>query len=80
VKLSVNIKIELCEYTLKNIVNEINADQNMKKDRTLTSTEYFITSQIFIEVLGVNFLHKRPSYNISWLDSRKYSFENEIIE
>ncbi len=58
-KIILYIKMELCDGTLKNLINEIKYDPNLKKGKSLTSIGYYIASQLFIEILeGVNYLHK----------------------
>jgi hypothetical protein len=54
------IKMELCDKTLNDIIDEINVEPILKKDEYLTEIGYYITSQIFIEILeGVNQLHQQ---------------------
>jgi alpha-tubulin suppressor-like RCC1 family protein len=54
------IEMELCDKTLKNVINEINENKEMKSNETLTPIGYYIASQLFIEILeSVDFLHKQ---------------------
>jgi serine/threonine protein kinase len=51
--------MELCDKTLQQIMDEINSDSNLKVNETLTLMGYYISSQIFIEILEcVQYLHK----------------------
>lgn len=57
-KLSLYIKMELCNNTLEDLMSEINLDSNMKIERKLSEIGYYTATQIFIEILeGVNHLH-----------------------
>jgi serine/threonine protein kinase len=52
--------MKLCDRTLKDIIFDINENDLIIKDETLTSIGYFIASELFIEIFeGVNFLHKQ---------------------
>jgi hypothetical protein len=54
-----NIYCYLCNKTLIGIIEEIKSDSNLKKDKTLTTIGYIITSQLFIEILeSVHYLHQ----------------------
>jgi serine/threonine protein kinase len=54
------IQMDFCDKTLREIQNEINEDLRLYINRTLTLLGYFITSEIFIEILkGVHYLHER---------------------
>jgi hypothetical protein len=56
--LSFYIKMELCDGTLVDFMNEIDSDPNMKIFGILTTLGYFLTSQIFIQLLEcVDYLH-----------------------
>jgi serine/threonine protein kinase len=53
------IQMELCDKTLHQLMNEINSDSNVKLKENLTQIGYYITSQLFIEILEcVQYLHK----------------------
>jgi len=52
--------MELCYKTLRDVINEINQNIEMKSNETLTPIGYYIASQLFIEILeSVDFLHKQ---------------------
>jgi serine/threonine protein kinase len=51
--------MELCDKTLTDIIDELNRNSFLNVNDCLTSLGYYITSDIFIEILeGVNYLHK----------------------
>jgi serine/threonine protein kinase len=53
------IKIELCDKSLQQLMDEINSDFNIKDKENLTQIGYYIASQLFIEILEcVEYLHK----------------------
>jgi hypothetical protein len=57
-KISLYIEMELCDKTLKDIIDEFNREKYLKTNETLTTVGYYIASQIFIQILkGVNYLH-----------------------
>ncbi len=59
-KISLFIEMELCDKTLEDIIDEFDKDLLFKNKELLTTTGYFVASQIFIEILkGVNYLHKQ---------------------
>ncbi len=58
------IQMEVCDKTLQNIMDQIKDHTNLtnssREDNTLTLLGYYITSQLFVEVLeGVRYLHKQ---------------------
>jgi len=58
-KLFFYIKMELCDQTLEDIIDQIDSDLNLKKNEILTPLGYYIVSQILIEIVEcVNHLHK----------------------
>jgi hypothetical protein len=58
-KLTLFIKMELCDKTLEQIIDEIQSDSNFRKDDILTPIGYYIASLLFIEILkGVQYLHE----------------------
>jgi hypothetical protein len=53
------IRMDLCDKTLQQLMNEFNNDSNIKDLENLTQIGYYIASQIFIEILEcVQYLHK----------------------
>jgi hypothetical protein len=53
------IRMELCDKTLQQLMDEINSDSNIKDNENLTQIGYYIASQLFIEILEcVQYLHK----------------------
>jgi RCC1 and BTB domain-containing protein len=53
------IGMELCDKTLQQLIDEINRDSNMKTNKILTLMAYYISSQLFIEILEcVQYLHE----------------------
>jgi len=53
--------MELCDTTLKQIIEEIQSDVNLKNQNhnILTPIGYYIASQLFIEIVkGVQYLHQ----------------------
>jgi tRNA A-37 threonylcarbamoyl transferase component Bud32 len=58
--ISLYIRMELCDKTLDDVINELTNDSILKSTESLTTIGYYIASQIFIEILeGVNYLHKQ---------------------
>jgi hypothetical protein len=52
------IRMELCDKTLQQLMNEFDSDSNIKDNENLTQIGYYIASQLFIEILEcVQFLH-----------------------
>jgi hypothetical protein len=45
------IEIELCDKTLKDVIEEIDENIKMKSNETLTPIGYYIASELFIEIL-----------------------------
>jgi hypothetical protein len=59
-EISLYISMELCDKTLKNVIEEFNKESHLKTDGTPTIIGYYIASQMFIQMLkGVNYLHKQ---------------------
>ncbi len=55
-----HIQIELCYKTLKDIIIQMNEELNHRLHELLTPLGYYISSEIFIELLEcVNYLHKQ---------------------
>ncbi len=53
------IRMDLCDKTLQQLMDEINNDSNIKDNENLTQIGYYIASQLFIEILEcVQYLHK----------------------
>jgi hypothetical protein len=60
-RLVLYIKMELCDTTLQQIIDEIKNDINFRNESEdiLTPIGYYIASQLFIEIVkGVQYLHK----------------------
>jgi serine/threonine protein kinase len=58
-KIVLYMRMELCDKTLKEVMNEINKDPKMKLNQILTPMGYFIASRLYIEILeGVQYLHE----------------------
>jgi hypothetical protein len=56
--LTLYIHMELCRKSLEDIIDEIHNDIRMKTDEYLTPIGYYITIQLFFEILeSVDFLH-----------------------
>jgi hypothetical protein len=54
------IKMELCDKTLKEIIEEIRNDSHLRKNNILTPIGYYLASSLFIEILnGVQYLHEK---------------------
>jgi alpha-tubulin suppressor-like RCC1 family protein len=54
------MSMELCEKTLKEVIEELKSDSNLLNNGILTRLGYFIACQLFIKILeGVNYLHSR---------------------
>jgi serine/threonine protein kinase len=52
--------MELCLYTLKEIIEILNKELNQKPLEILTPLGYYIASELFIEILeSVEYLHKQ---------------------
>ncbi len=61
-RLVLYIKMELCDTTLQQIIDEIQNDINFRNkiEDILTPIGYYIASQLFIEIVkGVQYLHKK---------------------
>jgi tRNA A-37 threonylcarbamoyl transferase component Bud32 len=61
-RLILYIKMELCETTLKEIIEEIKNDINFynKNEKILNPIGYYIASQLFIEIVkAIKYLHKK---------------------
>jgi serine/threonine protein kinase len=53
------IRMDLCDKTLQQLIDEIYKDSNIKDNENLTQIGYYIASQLFIEILEcVQYLHK----------------------
>jgi hypothetical protein len=61
--ISLYIRMELCDKTLNDVIEEFDENSHLKANGTLTSVGYYIASQIIIQILeGVNYLHtQNPS-------------------
>jgi hypothetical protein len=58
--ISLYIRMELCDKTLDDVINDLTNDKIFKRTESLTTIGYYIASQIFIQILeGVNHLHKQ---------------------
>jgi hypothetical protein len=58
--ISLYIRMELCDKTLEDMIEESTNDSILKSTESLTTVGYYISSQIFIQILeGVNYLHKQ---------------------
>jgi serine/threonine protein kinase len=58
-KITLYIMMDLCDKTLKQLMDQIKSDSNNKTKESLTQIGYYIASQLFIEILEcVEFLHK----------------------
>jgi hypothetical protein len=59
-ELSLYIRMELCDKTLDDVINEFKNDSKLKTIESLTTIGYYIASRIFIQILeGVNHLHEQ---------------------
>ena len=58
-----HIQMELCYKSLKEIINILNDELNQKSNDVMTPLGYYISSELFIEILeSVDYLHKqKPS-------------------
>jgi hypothetical protein len=75
-KIILYFQMNLCDKTLKQIIDEIRNDSIFRKDNILTPTGYFLLSQIFIEILeSVQFLHQN---HIIHRDLNPYNIMLEI--
>jgi alpha-tubulin suppressor-like RCC1 family protein len=55
-----HIQMELCSDTLKQTLSRIKQESNQKLNELLSPIDYFIASELFIEILeSVNYLHKQ---------------------
>jgi serine/threonine protein kinase len=64
IKCTLFIGMDLCDKTLKEIIEEIKSDSVFKGDDILTPIGYYIVSQLFIEILeSVRYLHKSTIIN-----------------
>jgi len=70
--------MDLCDKTLKQIIEEIKSDSILNNDKTLTPIGYYIASQLFIEILeSVHYLHE---FNIIHRDLNPYNIMLKIPE
>jgi len=54
------IRMELCDYSLKHIIEQTKEDSNLRGQHCLTPLGYYIAGQLFIRVVeGVQYLHER---------------------
>jgi hypothetical protein len=59
-KLSLYIEMDLCAKTLEEVIDEIESDSNLKFNGILTELGYFITSQLFLEIVdSLSYLHEQ---------------------
>jgi alpha-tubulin suppressor-like RCC1 family protein len=59
-RLNLFILMELCDFTLKDVIKSLNSDEKTKNGQILTEIGYYIASELFIEILEcVDFLHKQ---------------------
>jgi hypothetical protein len=59
-EISLYIRMELCDKTLEDVINEFDKELHLKTNGTLTTVGYYIASNIFLQILeGVNRLHTR---------------------
>ncbi len=58
--LLLHIQMELCSKTLKEVLKKLDQELNRKHSEITTSVGYYISSELFIEILeGVDYLHKQ---------------------
>jgi alpha-tubulin suppressor-like RCC1 family protein len=58
--LLLHIQMELCSKTLKDLINQLNQELNQKPEEVMTPLGYYISSELFIEILeSVDYLHKQ---------------------
>ncbi|HEY6437666.1 MAG TPA: protein kinase, partial [Ignavibacteriaceae bacterium] len=58
--LLLHIQMELCLMTLKEVMKKLDQELNRKHSEVMTSVGYYISSELFIEILeGVHYLHKQ---------------------
>jgi serine/threonine protein kinase len=52
--------MELCSKTLKDLIKQLNEELNQKPEEVMTPLGYYISSELFIEILeSVDYLHKQ---------------------
>jgi serine/threonine protein kinase len=51
--------MELCQMTLKEALNKINRELNQNFEKGVTLIGAYLASQLFREILGVNYLHSQ---------------------
>jgi alpha-tubulin suppressor-like RCC1 family protein len=58
--LLLHIQMELCSMTLRRVIKKLNKDLNRKINEMMIPLGYYISSELFIEILeSVDYLHKR---------------------
>jgi serine/threonine protein kinase len=58
--LLLHIQMELCSKTLKDLIKQLNEELNQKPEKVMTPLGYYISSELFIEILeSVDYLHKQ---------------------
>ena len=56
---TLNIQMELCDTSLREVIYEIEKDTNFYNNKSLTNLGYYFSCIIFMEILhGVKFLHE----------------------
>jgi hypothetical protein len=81
-RLVLYIQMELCDTTLKKIIEEIQSDISFKNknDNILTPIGYYIASQLFIEIVkGVKYLHQNNIIHRD-LNPNNILIKREVIE
>ncbi len=69
--------MKICDKTLRDVINEINENIEMKSNETLTPIGYYIASELFIAILeSVEFLHKQNPQIIQ----RDLKLENILLK
>ena len=54
------IQMELCDKSLNDFIEEMKKDSNLYSNEMLTELGFYISSEIFLQILnGVNYLHKQ---------------------
>jgi serine/threonine protein kinase len=58
--LLLHIQMEFCLMTLREVIKKLNSELNQKLSQVITSLSYYISSELFKEILeSVDYLHKQ---------------------
>ena len=76
---TLNIQMELCDTSLREVIYEIEKDTNFYNNKSLTNLGYYFSCIIFMEILqwGQIFARTQSTYNSQRLETREHNVENK---